>query len=242
MKLAATLRENPLLRRLIQPKRIPLLFSVTIVAGIFYHYAPKLTWLWIILSLVLQGLLFKLFDYVKKHPLIGGIAYVMTGALFVFVAVGFIRLGMATPPFAPEEATRQLDFLVWFLTPQSVLTTGGFDETGAEVISRSMELLSTEYLGYTIALFTLFTMFIATTAYYFTLVRYRVLMSFVVMIFPFAIYAKENETMPVPSIIILLLCYFQFCSNTGIVCFFIRLCLCNFDFCFSCRFCFCRIF
>ena len=64
MKLAATLRENPLLRRLIQPKRIPLLFSVTIVAGIFYHYAPKLTWLWIILSLVLQGLLFKLFNHV----------------------------------------------------------------------------------------------------------------------------------------------------------------------------------
>lgn len=208
MKLAATLRENPLLRRLIQPKRIPLLFSVTIVAGIFYHYAPKLTWLWIILSLVLQGLLFKLFDYVKKHPLIGGIAYVMTGALFVFVAVGFIRLGMATPPFAPEDTSRQLDFLVWFLTPQSVLTTGGFDEEAAEIISRSMELFSTEYLGYTLALFTLFTMFIATTAYYFTLVRYRVLMSFVVMIFPFAIYAKENETMPVPSIIILLLCYF----------------------------------
>ena len=182
MKLAATLRENPLLRRLIQPKRIPLLFSVTIVAGIFYHYAPKLTWLWIILSLVLQALLFKLFDYVKKHPLIGGIAYVMAGALFVFVAVGFIRLGTATPPFAPEDAARQLDFLVWFLTPQSVLTTGGFSEEGTEIISRSMELFSTEYLGYTLALFTLFTMFIATTAYYFTLVRYRVLMSFVVMI------------------------------------------------------------
>ena len=202
------IQRNPVLRRLIQPKQIPLLFSVTIVAGIFYHYAPKLTWFWIIASLVIQGLLFKLFDFVKKRPLIGGICYIVTGIAFLALSFGLIRLGTATPPFAPDDPYKQLDFLVWFLTPQSVLTTGSYDANNAQVISNMMQTFSTEYLGYTLALFTLFTMFVATTAYYFTLVRYRVLMSFVVMIFPFAIYAKENETMPVLSIIILLVCYF----------------------------------
>lgn len=202
------MQEHPFLRRLIQPKQIPLLFSVTIIAGIFYHYAPKLTWLWIILSLVIQSLLFRLFDYVKKHPLLGGIAYVMTGAAFVAAAFGLIHLGLETVPFAPSDPSKQLNFLVWFLTPQSVLTTGSYDAADSIILSEQMQRLSTEYLGYTLALFTLFSMFIATTAYYFTLVRYRVLMSFVVMIFPFAIYAKENETMPVLSIIILLVCYF----------------------------------
>lgn len=208
LKINTFIAEHPVLRRLIQPKRIPLLFSVTIVAGIFYHYAPRLTWLWILLSLLIQAPLFRLFDYVKKHPFIGGIAYVMTGAAFVAVAAVLIQIGQDMPPFAPSDPNRQLDFLVWFLTPQSVLTTTAYEGGAAETVSTAMRLLSTEYLGYTLALFALFTMFIATTAYYFTLVRYRVLMSFVVMIFPFAIYAKENETMPVPSIIILLVCYF----------------------------------
>ena len=83
--------------------------------------------------------------------------------------------------------------MVWFLTPQAVLTTGTFDGSGNEVVSAAMQMLSTEYLGYTLALFMLFTMFVATITYYYTLVRYRVLMSFVVMIFPFMIYAREDE-------------------------------------------------
>lgn len=183
------LRERfPLLKWFLQAERIPLLFSVTIVAGIFYHYAPSLTLLWIVLSLLLQAPLFRLFDYMKKHSFLGGIIYCAVGAVFLALAVMFVLLGRDAPIFAPEMGSLQIDFMVWFMTPQSVLPT--------------------TYLGYTIALFLLFTIFIASVAYYFTLVRYRVLMSFVVMIFPFAIYAKENENMPVPSIIILLICYF----------------------------------
>lgn len=187
MKITA-IRQHPLTRWLLQTRRIPLLFGVTIIAGIFYHYAPTLTVVWILLSLLLQGGLFRLFDYVKKHPLLGGTIYCIVGLAFLFAALGMLRLGYGTKGFAPEDESLQLSFLVWFLTPQSVLTTS--------------------YLGYTLSLFLLFTFFIASIAYYFTLVRYRVLMSFIVMIFPFAIYAKENETMPIPSIIILLVCYF----------------------------------
>ena len=183
------LRERfPLLKWFLQAERIPLLFSVTIVAGIFYHYAPALTLLWIVLSLLMQAPLFRLFDYMKKHSFLGGIIYCAVGAVFLAAAVMFVLLGRDAPILSPEMESLRIDFMVWFMTPQSVLPT--------------------TYLGYTIALFLLFTIFIASVAYYFTLVRYRVLMSFVVMIFPFAIYAKENETMPVPSIIILLICYF----------------------------------
>lgn len=189
MKQDSVLRRNPLLRWFFQAQRIPLLFSVTIVAGIFYHYMPVLTPFWILSSLLIQSVLFRLFDFVKKKPLLGGAVYVLVGIVFVALAFTFIRLGENTAIFAPDDPKYHIDFMVWFLTPQTVFTVS--------------------YLGYTLALFTLFTMFISTAAYYFTLVRYRVLMSFVVMIFPFAIYAKEGETMPVLSIIILLICYFS---------------------------------
>ncbi len=189
MNAAAVIERSPVLRYLLRAQHIPLIFSVTIVSGIFYHYAPEYTWLWILLSLGIQWLLFRLFDYVKKHPVIGGAAYIAVGTAFVMAASIFMSLGHETPPFAPEDPYLRLDFMVWFLTPQSVLTV--------------------KFPGYTIAMFILFTMFIATTAYYFTFVRYRVLMSFVVMVFPFAIYAKENEDMPIPMIIILLVCYFS---------------------------------
>ena len=188
MNLAAVKERFPLLKWLLKAERIPLLFSVTIVSGIFYHYAPELTVLWIVMSLLLQTPLFRLFDFMKKHSIIGSAIYCVVGLIFLGVSVMFVLLGLDAPLFAPESDAYQMDFMIWFLTPQSVLAA--------------------DYLGYTIALFLLFTIFIASVAYYFTLVRYRVLMSFVVMIFPFAIYAKENESMPVPSIIILLVCYF----------------------------------
>lgn len=188
MKLSALRARFPLLDWFLQAKRIPLLFSITIVSGIFYHYAPSLSLLWIVLSLLLQTPLFRLFDFMKKHHFLGGIIFLVTGSVFLAAAVAFIYLGYTAPFFGPESSALRLDFMIWFLTPQSVLPTS--------------------YFGYTVGLFLLFTFFIASVAYYFTLLRYRVLMSFMVMIFPFAVYAKENEAMPVPSIIILLACYF----------------------------------
>lgn len=180
--------DHPVMRWLLQPQRIPLLFAVTIISGIFYHYAPAWTPLWIILSAVIIGALFRLFDFVKAHNFLGGIFYCIVGLVFLLLARTFWQLGYSAPFFGPEEYNYQISFFVWFLTPQSVLQTA--------------------YPGYTLALYLLFVFFIASITYYFTLVRYRVLMSFMVMIFPFAIYAKENETMPILSIILLFVCYF----------------------------------
>lgn len=177
-----------LLNWLIQPKRIPLLFSVTVVAGILYHYAPLWTPVWILLSIVIQAGLFRLFDYMKQHMFIGSAAYLLCGLLFLGAVRILTDLGYNTVAFGPSGSGTRIQFWVWFFTPQSIMNDS--------------------YPGYVLALFLLFTFFIASIAYYFTFVRYRVLMSFVVMVFPFAIYAKENETMPVLSIIILLFCYF----------------------------------
>ena len=192
MKKPSFLREGSILQRLLhwllQPARIPLLFSVTVMCGMLYHYAPSFMPVWIVLSVVIQAALFRLFDFVKVHPVIGGAAYVAVGALFLVLASVMIDLGYSDAVFGPKDLSGQMYFWVWFMTPQAVLIT--------------------TYPGYVIALFLLFTFFIASIAYYFTFVRYRVLMSFVVMLFPFAIYAKENETMPIISIIILLFCYF----------------------------------
>lgn len=182
------LRKSTILRRLIQPKRIPLLFSVTIVASIFYHYAPSMTWLWVLLATLLQAVFYRLFDFVNRHHILGGIAYCAVGIFVMTAALSLARAGYDSPFFAPDDPRLRISFFVWFMTPQSVL--------------------STTYTAYTLALFLMFSFFIASITYYFTFVQYRVLMSFVSMIFPFAIYAKENEDMPVPAIILLFACYF----------------------------------
>lgn len=184
----AGIRNSKIMRWLLQPRRIPLLYAVTIISGIFYHYAPSWTPLIIPVSVFLIGGLYMLFDYVKKHNFIGGIIFCAVGLIFLLAARTFWQIGYDAPFFGPEDSNYQISFFVWFLTPQSVLQT--------------------DYAGYTIALYLLFTFFISFITYYFTLVRYRVLMSFMTMIFPFAIYAKENETMPIISIIILFVCYF----------------------------------
>lgn len=192
MKKPSVLREGGILQRLLhwllQPARIPLLFSVTVMCSMMYHFSPSYMFVWIPLSVVIHAVLFRLFDFVKAHPILGGIAYLGVGALFLAAASFMIDLGYSDAVFGPADRTGEMQFWVWFLTPQSVLIT--------------------TYPGYVIALFVLFTFFISSIAYYFTFVRYRVLMSFVVMLFPFAFYAKENETMPILSIIILLFCYF----------------------------------
>ena len=188
MQRMSSFAAHPFVRWFLKPRRLPLYYAVIILTGIFYHYAPSVTWLWLILALAVESALFKLFDFVKKHPFLGGIAYLGTGFLFMVLALWMMSAGYDGALFSPDGRENQIYFYVWFMTPQSVLKA--------------------EYIGYTIALFLFFSFFIGSIAYYFTFVRYRVLMSFMVMMFPFAIYAKENEVMPVPFIIILFAGYF----------------------------------
>lgn len=175
-------------RWLRMPRRIPMYYAVTILASIFYHYAPSWTWFWVLSGLLIQIGLFRLFDFVKKHPFIGGACYVIAGMCTLGLAYFMMSAGYDGALLSPDDPTLRINFFVWFMTPQSVLAT--------------------QYAGFTIALYLLFAFFIGSIVYYFTMVRYRVLMSFMTMLFPFAIYAKESETMPVPCIILLFAFYF----------------------------------
>ncbi len=187
-RIAGFCRRSAVLRWLLQARRLPMYYAVMILVSIFYHYAPSLTPLWIAVSLLTQAALFRMFDYVKRHPVLGGALYLIIGFMLITASGWLIRMGHSDPLFAPSDPAQQIYFVVWFMTPQSVLVSS--------------------YVGYTLALFLLFFYFIGSITYYFTYVRYRVLMSFVIMLFPFEIYAKENEVMPVPFIILLFACYF----------------------------------
>ncbi|MBE6847149.1 MAG: transglutaminase domain-containing protein [Ruminococcus sp.] len=182
----------PFVRRLADVGNIPLLYSVLVVTSIFYHYGSEYTLLWFVLSVILQWGLFKLLRFVDRHHLVGGALYVVVGVLIILAVQVCITVGgdhsMFGGIFAPQGTDVSLSFMVWFLTPQSVINAF--------------------YGPYTVALFLLFTLFISTITYYYTYIRYRTLMSFSVMCFPFTIYAKEAEIMPVAFIVALFVMYF----------------------------------
>lgn len=192
--------KHPAIQYITQSRHIPLLYSVLVVTSILYHYAPSYTVIWILAITAIQWLLFRLFDFVNRHHVLGGIFYLLAGLLTLILASYCIYVGehpdLFHGMFAPEGTDVALSFVVWFFTPQSVLNA---------------------YYGpFTIALMLLFAFFIASITYYFSFVRYRVFMSFMIMCFPFAIYAKEDEVMPVPFIIFLFAIYFSvmiFCQQ-----------------------------
>ncbi len=193
--MTATLKrfaESRLIKWLLDARRLPLYFAVTVVTAIMYHYFAAMTPVWAILSFFAELLLFKLFRFVEKHHFLGGICFCAAGFVTLALALTMIVIGenpsMTNNLFVPDNNMNDIDFYIWFLTPQSVLNA--------------------VYLPYTIAIFLLFTFFIGFVTYYFTIVRYRILMSFAILCFPFAIYAKEAEVMPVLCIILLFACYF----------------------------------
>lgn len=186
------LSRNRLVRWLIDAKRLPLYFAVMVITAIMYHYWAALTPVWLLLSLLAEIALFRLFRFVEKHHVLGGFCFCMAGLLTLFLALVLMYIG-ETPTFAnglfvPDNDMNNIDFYLWFMTPQSVLDA--------------------VYIPYTAAIFLLFSFFIGFVTYYFTMVQYRVLMSFSILCFPFAIYAKEDETMPVLCIILLFAVYF----------------------------------
>lgn len=184
--------DNRFISWLLKAKRLPLLYAVTVMTAIMYHFNAAWTPIWIVLIFLMELAVFKLCEFVDKHHLLGGIAFVLAGFATLAVALVFIKIGQEPEIFnnyfLPEGVTRNIDFYIWFLTPQSALNAF--------------------YGPYTIALLILFSFFIGFATYYFTFVQYRVLMSFSILCFPFAIYAKEAEDMPILCIIILFACYF----------------------------------
>lgn len=153
------------------------LYIALIMMSIMYHYRSSLTAVYGAAAVVAAAILFRLFDYIAKHKLIGTAAYLGTLTAFLFAVKLCVDEGARTYP---------LSFGIWFLTPQDALDYSKW---------------------YTLAMFLLFMIFMTSVIYYFTKVRYRIFVNFLIFIIPFALYGKEYEKMPTAFIMLLAIGY-----------------------------------
>lgn len=150
-----------------------LIYAVISLTAIMYHFYDKLAVQYCAASLVLGFLLFRLFDFMNIHRLIGGFCYIMTWGLTFAAVQNCINIGYRD---------FDMSFALWFFTPQSAMDYNQW---------------------YSNAVFLLFGVFMCSVIYYFTRIRYRLFMNFLVFIIPFLIYGKEYEKMPTHFIILL---------------------------------------
>ena len=143
-----------------------LIYAVISLTAIMYHFHDKLVVQYCGASLVLGFLLFRLFDFINVKRLIGGLCYVAAWGL-TFVAVREC-ISIGSRDFG-------IGFALWFFTPQSAMDYNQW---------------------YSNAIFLLFGVFMCSVIYYYTRIRYRLFMNFLVFIIPFLIYGKEYEKVP----------------------------------------------
>ena len=160
-----------LLRTLVDPV---LIYAAVTMTAIMYHYRSALAIPYGIGAYVVGWLVFRIFDFINKHKLLGFAAYIALFIMFIFGVRASIEIGQSGYP---------ISWGVWFLSPQDTVEYNS---------------------GYTFAIYLLFLIFMLSVIYYFTRVRYRIFMNFLIFIIPFAIYGKEFEKMP--TIYIILLC------------------------------------
>ena len=160
-----------LLRTLADPV---LIYAAVTMTAIMYHYRSSLAIPYGIGAYVVGWLVFRIFDFINKHKLLGFAAYIALFIMFIFGVRASIEIGQSGYP---------ISWGVWFLSPQDTVEYNS---------------------GYTFAIYLLFLIFMLSVIYYFTRVRYRIFMNFLIFIIPFAIYGKEFEKMP--TIYIILLC------------------------------------
>lgn len=161
-------------------------YTVLIMTALMYHYRDReksdhygygFSFEWGLAAFLAGWVMFRIFDYMQKHHLIGSAAYMAVFAAFGLGVRRVIGIGSANYP---------ITWMLWFLTPQD----------------------SVEYnFWYTLGFFLLFMLFMGSVVYYFTRVRYRIFMNFLIFIIPFAIYGKEYEKMPTMFIILLAVGY-----------------------------------
>ena len=172
-----------LLRTLTDPI---LWYTMLIMMSLMYHYRDReksdasgyiFSICWGIATFFLGWIMFRVFDFVQKHHLIGSFMY---GALAVLFGIGVreaLNIGRQKYPIL---------WGLWFLTPQDSLDYNKW---------------------YVLGFYLLFMLFMGSVIYYFTRVRYRIFMNFLIFIIPFAIYGKEYEKMPTVYIVLLAVGY-----------------------------------
>ena len=159
-------------------------YTVIAMSAIMYHFYDNYTLRYTVASFAVTYVLFRLFDFINKHRFIGFFAY--CAAAFLFFAATRECIDRGYVYYEEVLNTRPLNFGLWFITPQIALDYN---------------------VWYSNAIFLLFAFFMASVIYYFTRVRYRVFMSFLIFMMPFIIYGKEYEVMPIPYVVLMLIGY-----------------------------------
>jgi hypothetical protein len=160
-----------------------LIYAVIAMMSIMNHYRSMLTVRYGIAAYVVGWVVFRLFDYINKHHFIGFFAYILLFGAFITGSIATIKKGRENYP---------ISWGLWFLTPQEAMQYNKW---------------------YTLAIFMLFLIFMLSVIYYFTRVRYRLFMNFLILIIPFSIYGKENEEMEIGYIIALCVGFFVILAN-----------------------------
>lgn len=162
----------------------PLIFGIFIVISFMYNYDNTLIFIFLITSVILQGLIYIFYNIVyTKHRIL---QYVSILGAFSIIGVGTVAL--------INLSGSALDFFVWFISTQDVVENS---------------------LGYLFILLVGLNIFISSCVYYFTKVRYRMSVTFILMMIPFAIFAKENSSMPLRFLIPLIILYFSILITYG---------------------------
>ncbi len=154
------------------------LYSVFLVTTIMYYYHSEMNWLYTLLAVLMSWVMMRFYDFVAKHKFIGALSYI------VYLFAGLTVVNMLTNW---GRQNYPISFMVWFLTPQSVVEFSAL---------------------YTISIYLLMLGFLTSAVYYFSKVRYRMCMQFLIMLIPLSLYAKENIHMPAVLVIILLSSFF----------------------------------
>lgn len=160
-----------------------LIYAVIAMMSIMNHYRSSLTVAYGIAAFVAGWLIFRLFDFINKHHIIGTFVYIALFSAFMFAAKYTVEIGSINYP---------ISWGLWFLTPQDVLQYNKW---------------------FTLSIFLLFLIFMLSVIYYFTRVRYRLFMNFLILIIPFSIYGKENEEMHIGFIVALCVGFFIVLAN-----------------------------
>ena len=166
-------------------KIVPLLFGVLIVTSFMYNYNSSLGIVLSVIAFILQGAIYTFYDHIATKKRI--LQYISILGSMAVILIVCLLIGSVT------NRSEAIDFIVWFLSPQDAV----------------------EYsANYVVMVFIGINFFIASTVYYFTQVRYRMFITFLLMLIPLAIFTKEDNTVPVILFLPLVILFF----TTIIVC------------------------
>lgn len=157
---------------------VPLMLCVSIVSSCMYVYSKEFLPLFVLIAVVIQASVFSFYSYISEKSLI---------LRFISILGSFFAIGaMVMIAIKTGNNKSSIDYFVWFLSPQALVDFS---------------------FAYISATFIIINFFIASTVYYFSAVRYRISMTFLITLIPFAVYRKEGAQVPVFFALLLLVMY-----------------------------------